>query len=57
MIRVGSEWVSTNHTTFIVRGVEQREDGLWVSYGRHGEDRTYECLVDAFFGRFKESLA
>jgi len=56
MIKVGSIWSGSDHNQFTVRGVEERAEGTWVSYGKHGEDRTYECLIGAFLERFKEVL-
>ena len=53
MIKVGSEWIGSNFKSFIVRGIEQRNDGMWISYASHAEDRTYECLIGAFLQRFK----
>jgi hypothetical protein len=58
MIKIGSKWhsTSTDYALFEVRDVEQRSDGVWVSYGRYGEDRTFSCLVDAFLERFREHI-
>lgn len=58
MIKLGSKWRSnsSDYAMFEVRGVEHRSDGVWISYGRYGEDRTYECLVDAFLTRFNEHI-
>jgi len=53
MIKIGSEWMGSNYKTFTVRGIEQRDNDIWISYGSHAEDRTYECLVDAFLERFR----
>lgn len=56
MVKIGSKWYSTEMQLFEVRGVEQRSDGTWVSYGPYGTDRMYECLVDAFLSRFREHI-
>lgn len=56
MIKVGSLWVGSTHIPFKVRAIEEQEDGVWVSYGHEGEDRTYECLIGAFLQRFTELL-
>lgn len=56
MIKVGSLWIGSTHKAFKVRAIEEREDGIWVSYGVDSEDRTYECLIGAFLDRFKELL-
>ena len=58
MIKIGSQWRSTasDYALFDIRDIEQRPDGVWVSYGRYGEDRTFSCLVDAFLERFSEEL-
>lgn len=58
MVTVGSKWRSNaaDYAMFEVRGIENRSDGVWVSYGKHAEDRTYECLVDAFLERFREHV-
>lgn len=53
MVKVGSIWTGSDFTKFEVRSVEEREDGIWVSYGKHAQDRTYECLIDAFLERFR----
>jgi len=45
--------MGSNYKTFTVRGIEQRDNDIWISYGSHAEDRTYECLVDAFLERFR----
>lgn len=56
MVKVGSTWTGSDFSKFEVRGVESRSDGVWVSYAKHAEDRTYECLIDAFLARFKEHV-
>lgn len=56
MVRVGSTWTSSDFYKFQVVGLEKRDDGVWVSYLKYGQDRTYECLVDAFLQRFREHV-
>ena len=51
---VGSTWRSIDRLVK-VRGVEKHSGGVWVQYGSHGHDRTYECLIDAFLERFIET--
>jgi hypothetical protein len=51
---VGSRWRTVDR--FVqVRSIENRSDGTWVQYGDYGNDRTYECLIDAFLQRFSEA--
>lgn len=56
MVKVGSTWTGSDYSKFEVRSVEKRSDGVWVSYGKYAEDRTYECLIDAFLERFREHI-
>ncbi len=56
MIKVGSTWTTADSVLFEVRAVETKEDGIWVYYGKYGQDRTYNCLIGAFLSRFREHL-
>lgn len=56
MIKIGSKWTSSDFRVFEVRCIEERSGEIWVSYIRHGSDRMYECLADAFLERFREHI-
>ena len=55
-VTVGSRWKGSDHNEFVVRAIEVEDDGTWVRYGRHAQDTTYSCLIDAFLHRFTEIL-
>lgn len=56
MLKIGSEWSSSDSRVFEVIGIENRSDEFWISYVRQGEGRVYSCLVDAFLERFREHI-
>lgn len=53
MITVGSKW-SAIDCEFLVTGLLERDDGLWVYYKNVKTGFEYNCLVEAFLNRFKE---
>jgi hypothetical protein len=58
LVSIGSKWTSSDSKFKLsVRDIDVREDGTWVIYGRHGEDTSYECLIDAFLNRFTKEEA
>jgi hypothetical protein len=55
-VTVGSRWQGSDRSEFVVRAIEVENDGTWVRYGRHAQDTTYSCLIDAFLHRFTQIL-
>lgn len=55
-VKIGSRWQGSDRSEFTVRGIIEEDGGVWVHYGRHAQDTTYSCLIDAFLHRFTEVL-
>jgi hypothetical protein len=55
-VQVGSRWQGSDRSEFTVRGVIVENGETWIHYGRHAQDTTYSCLIDAFLHRFNPIL-
>jgi len=55
-VKVGSRWQGSDRSEFTVRDIIEEDGGVWIHYGRHAQDTTYSCLIDAFLHRFTEIL-
>jgi len=55
-VTIGSCWSGGERIEFTVRDVVVENGETWIHYGRHAQDTTYSCLIDAFLHRFKEIL-
>jgi hypothetical protein len=55
-VTIGSRWQASDRSEFTVREVIVENGGTWVHYGRHAQDTTYSCLIDAFLHRFTQIL-
>lgn len=49
---IDTKWVDGKGKTFIVKLVEEREDGTWVVYNCINDNNTFECLLESFQERF-----
>ena len=54
-VRVGSRW-KTIDKTFIVTGIVERDNHLWVHYKEEYTTREYSCYEESFIHRFTEVL-
>ena len=54
-VRVGSKW-KTIDRTFIVTGIVERDDHIWVYYKNEDTRQEYSCYEESFVHRFTEIL-
>jgi hypothetical protein len=52
-VRVGSKW-KTIDKTFIVTGVLEKDNDLWIYYKNSQTLQEYNCRQEAFVGRFSQ---
>ena len=52
-VRVGTKWKTVDRT-FIVTGVLEKDNDLWVYYKNAQTLQEYNCREEAFVGRFSQ---
>ena len=55
MVDLGSVWDAGNGVKFTVTAIETKESGTWITYIKEENGSEYNCLVEAFLARFRES--
>lgn len=53
MIKLGSRWTAVDRA-FIVTGLKEDEQGVWVYFKNEVTEQEYNCLQEAFVDRYDE---
>lgn len=57
-IKLGSKWTTSNMTEFVVLGILEDTNGVWVHYRTNKKENNteYSCLKESFLYRFSPKV-